>query len=122
MEYIEGVYYSVDFTKEEKKDKLGKYIWICNSKNKSNYLYRVIDRNTSNSVNLNDESCFNKNDNHAWSYSKLATPEEIHWLDLCILNDKYISYEEALKSFKIIKPNKSDSSLEPIYKKLLNIT
>jgi len=30
---------------------------------------------------------------------RLATPEEKHWLETCIQQDKYVSYEEAMKTF-----------------------
>jgi len=117
MKYRKGKYYSVDFSKELPEDQLGKYIWICNENNKSHYSFRVIEKGSTNRFNVNDDSCFNKNDSHAWSKSKLATPEEIQWLNLCIEQDKYIPFEEAL----LFYTHKSDSSLEPIYKKLLNI-
>ncbi len=37
--------------------------------------------------------------NFTISCLKLATPEEKHWLNTCIEADKFISYEEAMKTF-----------------------
>ena len=50
--------------------------------------------------------------------TRLATPEEKHHLDICMLFNKYISFEETMESF--IKKDES-KELEFIYKKLLNL-
>lgn len=54
---------------------------------------------------------------------RLATKKEIYWLDECIKQDKFISFEEAMKSFEepiIIYDNKPDPELNEILIKLLN--
>ena len=37
--------------------------------------------------------------NFTISFLKLATPEEKHWLEVCIAANSFISYEEAMKTF-----------------------
>lgn len=63
------------------------------------------------------------NDSGAKNNIRLASEEEIHWLDCCIEANDYISFEDALLSFiPIRKPNpEADKDLEIIYKKLLNL-
>lgn len=39
-------------------------------------------------------------DNYNKNPDRLATPEEKHWLNECIKADKFITYEEAIKTFK----------------------
>ena len=53
---------------------------------------------------------------------RLATPEEIHWLETCVYLKQYVSFETAMLNFnEINRPYKNESKdLEPIYKKLLN--
>lgn len=52
---------------------------------------------------------------------RLATLEEIHWLDVCIEANKYIEYEEAMKTYvKPIEPViQDDPELSNILIKLL---
>lgn len=55
---------------------------------------------------------------------RLATPEEKHWLDWCILANKYVEYEEAMKHYIPIVVNKEfikDPELDKILIKLLNL-
>ncbi len=119
--YIAGEYYSVDFSDEAGFNNLGNYVWLCDFTHniRKSYSYKVINKEIAlaNKIEIDDERAFSKNNTHGWPKSKLATPEEIQWLNLCIKQDKYIPFEEALSNY-MIKP---DPSLEPIYKKLLNI-
>ena len=41
----------------------------------------------------------NPTSNFTISSLKLATPEEKHWLEVCIAANSFISYEEAMKTF-----------------------
>ena len=50
---------------------------------------------------------------------RLATEEEIHWLNCCIEQHKFIKYDEAMLTFE--KFIKSTENLELIYKRLLNV-
>ncbi len=54
---------------------------------------------------------------------RLATEEETHWLNCCIENNKFIEFEEAMKTFIPFRQSnpKADKDLEPIYKRLLNV-
>lgn len=114
MKYIKGQYYSVDFTTEKPGDRLGKFVWLCDQNDKLSYSHRVLDRGNK---GKNNRDCFHKNQTHYWQTSKLATSEEIHWLDTCILHDRFIEYEEAMISYcKSINP---DSELKQILIKLL---
>ena len=53
-----------------------------------------------------------------------ATPEQKHWLETCIAQNKFVSYEDAMKTFvteyveciKIYHGHKSDSVIGQIYK------
>ncbi len=53
---------------------------------------------------------------------RLASLEEIHWLEECNLLDKFIPYEEAILSFNGIQiiNNKITPKLVKIWNKLLN--
>ena len=56
-----------------------------------------------NATFINKRLEFNKD--QSWCYKgnhrtyRLATPEEKHWLETCIKENKFVSYEEAMKSF-----------------------
>lgn len=56
-----------------------------------------------NATFINKRLEFNKG--KSWCYKgnhrtyRLATPEEKHWLNCCITADKFITFEEAMKSF-----------------------
>ena len=51
---------------------------------------------------------------------RLATPQEIHWLDCCIDNDKFISYEQAMLTYvEPIISYQQDSEYNNILIKLL---
>lgn len=56
---------------------------------------------------------------------RLATPEEKHWLDWCILANKYVEYEEAIKHYVgptiVTKEPIKDPELDKILIKLLNL-
>jgi len=61
----------------------------------------------------------------AYNNMRLATSEEKHWLETCIIADKLIPFEEAMKSFipeyvECIKvwTGKSKSEIKKIYKTL----
>lgn len=70
------------------------YIWICNSNGNTNHSSRIyIGENTA------DSNRFAKVGEHCWNQHRLATPEEKHWLNKCIELNKFISKEEAMKSF-----------------------
>lgn len=50
-----------------------------------------------------------------------ATPQEIHWLDCCIDNDKFISYKDAVLTFvEPIISYQQDSEYNNILIKLLS--
>ena len=57
--------------------------------------------------------------------TRLATPKEKHWLQWCILANKYVEYEEAMKHYvEPIVVNKEfikDFELDEILIKLLNL-
>lgn len=114
MKYIKGQYYSVDFSIEKPGDRFGKFVWLCNGNDTRNYSYRILDRGNG---GRNNRDCFQKNQTHYWQISKLATPEEIHWLNTCISNDTFIEYEEAMISY--CKSINLDSELKQILIKLL---
>ena len=63
-----------------------------------------------------------KNGGFAYDNIRMATPEEKHWLEECIKLDKFISKEEAMKSFVpeyvecVMQYNKSDYFVGKIYK------
>lgn len=44
-------------------------------------------------------SFWNRNQASAKKNIRLATPEEIHWLDCCIAKKDFVEYEIALKTF-----------------------
>lgn len=62
-------------------------------------------------------SFWNRNQASAKKNIRLATLEEIHWLDCCIELGHAISFKEAMKSFKI--NTKDDPELAKILIKLL---
>jgi len=55
--------------------------------------------------------------------TRLATAEEKHYLEECMIHSKFIPYDEAMLTFnKNHKSYKNESKeLVPIYKKLLNL-
>lgn len=54
---------------------------------------------------------------------RLATLEEKHWLNTCIILNKYVSFEDAMKYYNIqpIEKHKADPELDKILIKLLNL-
>lgn len=91
----EGEIYNSDCNNENNYN--GSYLFMYNSTlNKYNYIGYNYSINTSEKAGNN----FNKLSYHGWKKDiKLATPEQKHWLNECIKADKYISYEEAMKTF-----------------------
>jgi hypothetical protein len=75
-----------------------------------------------NSINHNQSYSFD-NSCAAKKNIRLATEEEIHWLDCCIEKNEFIEFEEAMKTFIPFRKSnpEADKNLEPIYKKLLNL-
>lgn len=68
----------------------------------------------------NKNSFWKFNQSSAFKNLRLATPQEIHWLECCIEKRIFISFEEALKSF--IDPSinyQQDPELSNILIKLL---
>lgn len=89
--------------KIEKKDLIDNEIYICFIKS-LNIKYLI--KKTNNFICTNIEilplnkyffkyGAFNDINNEFYE----ATPEEKHWLEVCIVADSFISYEEAMKSF-----------------------
>lgn len=71
----------------------------------------------------------NKDVESFWTYNqasarkniRLATPQEIHWLDCCINNGDFISYEDAMLTFVDSTINyQQDSEYNNILIKLLS--
>lgn len=69
------------------------------------------------------QSFWANNESAAKNNIRLASEEEIHWLDCCIKANEYISFEEALLSFIPIRESdpEENKELKLIYKKLLNL-
>ena len=42
---------------------------------------------------------FSKNNGFMYENARMATPEEKHWLESCVKLDKFITFEEAMKTF-----------------------
>lgn len=69
----------------------------------------------------------NKDVESFWAYNqasarkniRLATPQEIHWLDCCINNDKFISYEDVMLTFIELINYQQDSEYNNLLIKLL---
>lgn len=69
------------------------FIWKCYTDKSFNYEFRII-------TNWSENLSFVKYGTHSWNDNiRLATPEEKHWLDECIRLNKFITKEEAIKSF-----------------------
>ena len=58
-------------------------------------------KNLKNVINIPSYNAFMKSGNFNNSYLTFsqATPEEKHWLEVCIAANRFISYEEAMKTF-----------------------
>jgi hypothetical protein len=68
----------------------------------------------------NKNSFWKFNNCSAFKNLRLATPQEIHWLECCIEKRIFISFEEALKSFVDSSINyQQDSEYNNILIKLL---
>lgn len=75
------------------------YIWRCGLEGNQNCDFRIhISKNFGGSTQKNVGY-------HGWDNNRLPTPEELHWFNECLKHNKFISYEEAMKSMNI----------EPIY-------
>ena len=76
------------------------YIWRCTVEGNLNCDFLL------HSYNGFKSGSIQKNvGNHGWNNNRLPTPEEIHWFNECLKHNKFISYEEAMKSMNV----------EPIY-------
>ena len=72
----------------------------------------------------NKNSFWKFNQSSAHKNIRLATEQEIHWLDCCIKQNTFISYNEAIETFVPFRTSnpEADKDLEPIYKRLLNVS
>lgn len=106
---IEGkFYYSKDFSDTKDNNFIVKYFKGYNS------IYIPDTMNTRLPKRLESEGCFLGN------IARLATPEEQHWLEVCIANNRYFEYTDAMKTYvKPINPKTTDSDLTEILTKLL---
>ena len=66
----------------------------------------------------NKNSFWKFNQSSAFKNLRLATPQEIHWLDCCIDNNKFVSYEDAMLTFVDLN-YQQDSEYNNILIKLL---
>ena len=93
-ELIEGELYYVSTTYG---------FWMIGLVTKSNNGDNSNDAFRGNATFISERLEFNKD--QSWCYKanhrtyRLATPEEKHWLNCCITADKFITFEEAMKSF-----------------------
>ena len=73
-----------------------KYIWRCAVECNLNCDF---------SIHSKSESIRKNVGKHGWDNNRLPTPEEIHWFNECLKYNKFIPYNEAIKSMNV----------EPIY-------
>ena len=108
---IEGeFYYSKDFSGTKDNNFILKYFEEYNS------IYIPDTMNTRLPKILESEGNFNEN------VTRLATPEEQHWLEVCIANNRYFEYTDAMKTYvKPINPKTTVSDLTEILTKLLKL-
>lgn len=71
------------------------FIWECSNNNQLIYNFRLYVSN----INAQNGNLSLTELSHSWDNIFEATPEEKHWLETCIKENKFISYEEAMKSF-----------------------
>jgi hypothetical protein len=113
MKYIKDNYYSIT---QNYYDDILTYVWKCSENNKQHYSHRLYAYKYK-----PKDSNYARNSSHGWKNSKIASLEEIHWLDCCIVANNFITKEEAMLSY--INPSKrsieSDPELEQILIKLL---
>lgn len=90
----------------------GEFVIVKGTEGTRPNLYINFDRNT--------KSFWKHNQASAKTNIRLATLEEIHWLDCCITKNDFVEYEIALKAFTppLIKFQK-DSEYDKILIKLL---
>ena len=74
------------------------FIWKCSQ----NCKYIINTRLYVLNKNKKDFALFSLNSNrpHGWINVFESTPEEKHWLETCISANEFVSYEEAMKTFK----------------------
>ena len=71
-----------------------------------NYNYVFLMTNNNTHIAVTKSNIFQRKFMKYWNsnnFTKLmteATPEEKHWFETCIKEDKFVSYEDAMKSFK----------------------
>ena len=105
-ELVEGEIYKISFNSLEYISKMTENLYNCiNIRVGNNILYKSGNFN-------NSELLFSQ-----------ATPEEKHWLNTCIKLDKFITFEEAMKTFipEFVLPEKwFIKSTEKTYKDIYN--
>ncbi len=106
---------------------VGKYYYSENYNDRvnNNFILRL-DTHSNNCIYISDymnnthTKCFDLGGGFKNEITRLATIEEIHWFDQCVLANKYVEYEEAMKTFNQVKPTiQDDPELSNILIKLL---
>ena len=71
------------------------FIWECSNNNELIYNFRLYVSN----INAQNGNLSLTELSHSWDNIFEATSEEKHWLETCIKANKFVPYEEAMKTF-----------------------